>query len=82
MDGAAGVTLNLVSSEGPAPRVLRLAIDPTRARHAADDVASALYAGNPAIAVGRDGEAILINPHTLREEDDGLVASRLGALLL
>jgi L-seryl-tRNA(Ser) seleniumtransferase len=82
LDGAPGVTLNIVRNEGPAPCVLRLAIDSVYARHPAADVASALYAGNPAIAVGREGDAILINPHTLREEDDGQVVSRLGALLL
>ena len=36
----------------------------------------------PAIAVNRRGDAVTINPVTLREEDDGLVVSRLGTLLL
>jgi hypothetical protein len=41
-----------------------------------------LLAGSPPIAVGREADAITINPVTLREADDGLVVSRLGALLL
>jgi len=82
LEGAPGVTLSLVNGDGPAPRVLRLAFDPTRGRHDAAGVAKGLWSGVPAIAVGRDGDAIVINPVTLREEDDGVVASRLGELLL
>jgi L-seryl-tRNA(Ser) seleniumtransferase len=82
LEGAPGVTLSLDSGDGPAPRVLRLAIDPTRARRDAAGVLEGMLAGTPAIAVGRFGESIVVNPVTLREEDDGLVASRLGVLLL
>lgn len=82
LEGAAGVTLSFVHGDGPAPRVLRLALDPAQARHDVNGVISGLRAGSPAIAVGREGDAaILINPVTLREEDDGIVASRLGVLL-
>ncbi len=82
IDGAPGVTLSMVNGDGPAPRVLRLTFDPTRGRHDASGVVKGLWSGVPAIAVGRDGDAITINPVTLREEDDGVVASRLGELLL
>ena len=82
IDGAPGVTLSIVNGDGPAPRVLRLTFDATRARHDGNAVAKALWSGVPAIAVGRDGDAITINPVTLREEDDGVVASRVGELLL
>lgn len=83
LEGAPGVTIRLVNGDGPAPRVLQLTLDSARGRHDATGVVDGLWAGVPAIAVGRDGgDAILINPVTLREEDDGVVASRLGALLL
>jgi D-glucosaminate-6-phosphate ammonia-lyase len=82
LEGAPGVKLSLVHGDGPAPRVLRLTLDPAAARHDATSVVNGLYSGMPAIAVGRDDDSILINPVTLREEDDGLVASRLGVLLL
>jgi D-glucosaminate-6-phosphate ammonia-lyase len=82
LEGATGVTLSLVHGDGPAPRVLQLTFDPARARHDATGIVKGLLSGTPAIAVGRYGEVITINPVTLREEDDGLVASRLGQLLL
>jgi hypothetical protein len=63
--------------------VLRVAIDPTKARHDVPSIVDALWTGTPAIAVNREGEAaILINPVTLREEDDAVVARRVGELLL
>jgi len=83
LEGAPGVTIDLVNGDGPAPRVLRLSFDPARGRYDAASVLNKLWSGVPAIAVGRDGDAaITINPVTLREEDDGVVASRLGELLL
>jgi L-seryl-tRNA(Ser) seleniumtransferase len=82
IEGAPGVTLRMVNGDGPAPLVLRLTFDPARGRHDATGVVNGLWRGAPAIAVGRDGEAVIINPVTLREEDDGVVASRLGELLL
>jgi len=83
LDGAPGVTIDLVKGDGPSPRVLRLSFDPARGRHDAASVLNKLWSGVPAIAVGRDGDsAITINPVTLREEDDGVVASRLGELIL
>jgi D-glucosaminate-6-phosphate ammonia-lyase len=82
LEGAPGVSPSILHGEGPSPRLLRLALDPTHARADAAGLVEALLAGSPPIAVGRDGDAITINPVTLREEDDGLVVSRLGALLL
>jgi L-seryl-tRNA(Ser) seleniumtransferase len=83
LQGAPGVKLQIVNDEGPAPRVLRLDVDPAKARHDVPTIISELYGGSPAIAVGRVGdEAVLVNPVTLKEQDDGLVASRLGNLLL
>ncbi|MCA1646389.1 MAG: hypothetical protein LC797_13325 [Chloroflexi bacterium] len=82
IEGAPGVTLSLVNGDGPAPRVLCLTFDPARGRHDATSVADRLWHAVPAIAVGRDGDSITINPVTLREEDDGVVAARLGELLL
>ena len=81
--GAPGANLSITKGDGPAPRVLRVGIDPAQARHDVPGLIRELWSGSPAIAVGRDGDhAILINPVTLREEDDGLVARRLGMLLL
>ncbi len=82
LDGAPGVTLSLLHRDGPEPRVLQLTFDRARARHDATGVEKGLWNGSPAIAVDREDEAILINPVTLREEDDSVVASRLGELLL
>jgi D-glucosaminate-6-phosphate ammonia-lyase len=80
--GLAGVTPSIERGDGPAPRVLRLAIEPGRARRDAAGVAAELYAGVPAIAVGRDDAgAITINPVTLREDDDAVVTARLRELL-
>jgi L-seryl-tRNA(Ser) seleniumtransferase len=82
LDGAAGVSFSIVDNDGPAPRVLRLTVDAGKARYDAAGVAQALLAGTPAIAVGRWDDTVVINPVTLREEDDGIVVSRLGSLLL
>ena len=83
LQGAPGVSLSLARGEGPAPLVLRLDIDRSKARHDVAGLVDALWAGNPAVAVGRDGDAaVLVNPVTLREEDDSVVISRLGNLLL
>jgi L-seryl-tRNA(Ser) seleniumtransferase len=82
LDGAVGVSLSLVRSEGPAPLVLRLTLDRQQARYDAAGLENALLKGNPSIAVRVEGEAVNVNPVTVREEDDGVIASRLGALLL
>jgi D-glucosaminate-6-phosphate ammonia-lyase len=80
LEGAPGVTVKIVHGDGPEPIVLQLSFN--GARHDAVSLEKALFNGNPAIAVDRDGEVININPVTLREEDDGLVVSRVGALIL
>jgi L-seryl-tRNA(Ser) seleniumtransferase len=81
--GAPGVAVSIQKGEGPSPRVLRLDIDAAAARNDVQRVIDGLWAGSPAIAVGRDGDsAVLVNPVTLQEKDDGLVVSRLGNLLL
>jgi D-glucosaminate-6-phosphate ammonia-lyase len=82
LEGAAGVSLSIVRGDGPAPCVLRLSLDPTRARYDASGLTRTLLSGTPAIAVGQHGDAVTVNPVTLREEDDALVVSRLGSLLL
>ncbi len=91
LEGAPGVTLQIDEAEGPAPRVLRININPERARIDADSLVEKLWAGTPAIAVDRvdddehrliEPNAILVNPVTLREEDDSVVISRIGNLLL
>jgi L-seryl-tRNA(Ser) seleniumtransferase len=83
IQGAPGTRLSVVNSDGPAPRVLRIDVDPQAARHDVPGLIDALWNGSPAIAVGRVGdEAILVNPVTVRPEDDGIVAARLGVLLL
>lgn len=81
--GAPGVSVSIQRADGPAPRVLRLDIDSTAARTSVQQIVDALWTGTPAIAVNRDADkAVLVNPVTLRPEDDGLVVSRLGQLLL
>jgi L-seryl-tRNA(Ser) seleniumtransferase len=82
LEGAQGVSMSIAHADGAAPRVLRLTFDPAQARHDATGIVNGLLAGSPAIAVGRDGDTVIINPVTLREDDDGLVASRLGRLML
>jgi L-seryl-tRNA(Ser) seleniumtransferase len=83
LQGAPGVQLSIGSAEGPAPRVLRLDVDPAAARHNVPELVDALWSGSPAIAVGREADAaVIINPVTLQEQDDGTVVSRLGNLLL
>jgi D-glucosaminate-6-phosphate ammonia-lyase len=79
--GARGVTMRIDHGDGPAPRVLRLTIDPAQARYDARGVVSGLRNGTPSIAVNIDGDSVIVNPVTMREEDDGVVASRLGVLL-
>lgn len=80
--GAPGVSLSIQRANGPSPCVLRIALEPGTARYTGPELANELWNGTPRIAVNRDGEAaILVNPVTLREEDDGIVASRLGMLL-
>jgi L-seryl-tRNA(Ser) seleniumtransferase len=83
LDGAAGVSLSIRHDEGPAPCVLRVGVDASRARQDVTGIVKGLWSGTPAISVNREGDAaVLVNPVTLREEEDAIVASRLGELLL
>ena len=67
--------------QGAAPRVLRIAIDPGKARRSADAVAQALREGNPSIAVGPERDAIVVNVSTVHEGDEELIARRVRELL-
>jgi L-seryl-tRNA(Ser) seleniumtransferase len=83
LQGAAGIGLSIVHDEGPAPRVLRLEVDASQARLDVTGIVQGLWSGTPAIAVNRFGDtAVLVNPATFPKEDDPVVASRLGNLLL
>jgi L-seryl-tRNA(Ser) seleniumtransferase len=83
LDGAQGISLSITHDEGPAPCVLRVGVDTSRARLDVTGIMQGLWSGTPAISVNREGDAaVLVNPVTLREEDDAIVASRLGELLL
>jgi L-seryl-tRNA(Ser) seleniumtransferase len=83
LDGAHGISLSITRDEGPSPCVLRVGVDASQARVDVTGLLKGLWSGTPAISVNREGDAaILVNPVTLREEDDAIVASRLGELLL
>jgi L-seryl-tRNA(Ser) seleniumtransferase len=83
LSGAPGVELSIVRAEGPAPCTLRVAIDPSRARTDVSGLMSALWNGTPRVAVNREGDAaIIVNPVTVNPEDDGVLAQRLGNLIL
>lgn len=83
LEGARGVTLSITHAEGPAPCVLRVEIDTSKARTDVEGIVRGLWEGTPRIAIGRDADAaVLVNPVTFKEEDDGVVASRLGNLIL
>ena len=54
-----------------------------RLSRAPTSLVDGLWSGTPSIAVDyRGGDYVDVNPVTLQERDDGLVASRLGNLLL
>ncbi len=79
--GAPGVTLTMLRQDGPAPRVLRIALEPGVARHDVASLELALMAEAPAIATGKDASAILVNVSTVWEGDEEVVADRLARLL-
>jgi D-glucosaminate-6-phosphate ammonia-lyase len=79
--GLPGVTTELVKSEGAAPRVLRVAIAADKARRSAGAVVKALFEGSPSIAVGPDGDAVIVNVSTVHDGDEEVVARRLRELL-
>lgn len=80
VEGLPGVSLDYREGGGTAPRTLRLALGPAARRDAAALVA-ALRAGPPAIAVGDEPGAIVINPVTLADGEEEVVARRLRELL-
>lgn len=83
LEGAPGVQLSIARAEGPAPCVLRLDVDAAEARTDVEGIVRGLWSGTPRIAVNRDGDAaVLVNPVTFSEDEDGIVASRLGNLIL
>jgi L-seryl-tRNA(Ser) seleniumtransferase len=81
LQSAPGLSFEVLRREGNAPRLLRIAIDPTKARRDAPAVVAGLRAGNPMIQVNSDPSGILVNPSTVRPEDDQVVAGRLRELL-
>jgi D-glucosaminate-6-phosphate ammonia-lyase len=81
LQSAPGLTFEIVRREGNAPRLLRIEIDPARARRDATAVVAGLRAGNPMILVNSDAGSIMVNPSTVRPEDDEVVAARLRELL-
>ncbi len=81
LEGLAGVTLEHVRQDGASPRLLRVAIDPAAARRSAEAVVAGLREGSPAIYVGAEPDALRLNPATLWEGDEGIVAGRIRELL-
>jgi L-seryl-tRNA(Ser) seleniumtransferase len=81
LQSAPGLTFEILRREGNAPRLLRMEVDPNRARRDVQAIVAGLRAGNPMILVNADATAILVNPSTVRPEDDAVVAQRLGELL-
>jgi L-seryl-tRNA(Ser) seleniumtransferase len=78
IEGLPGVATQIKRGDGPAPCVLQLVLDAPRD---AAGVSRELLSGTPGIAVGIDSpNTININPVTVREEDDELIADRLRAL--
>lgn len=80
VEGLPGVTLEYLKRDGAAPRLLRLALGPG-ARRNVDGLVAGLRDGNPAVYVGADAGAIVINPSTIVDGDEQVVADRLKNLL-
>jgi len=78
---APGVTTTLLRADGPAARVLRIRVDSATGRRDLQSVVSELRAGSPAIAVGVDDGALYVNPATVLNGDEAVIADRLGRLL-
>jgi L-seryl-tRNA(Ser) seleniumtransferase len=77
---APGVSTSIVEGNGPSPRLLKVALSPD-ARLDVERLVAALHEQDPIIVVASDKEAIYLNPSTLQEQDDPVVATRLAALL-
>jgi D-glucosaminate-6-phosphate ammonia-lyase len=78
---APGCSFSIVEIHASAPKVLRIEIDPTKAKKSADEVDAALREGSPQILVNREPNALLVNPNTVWEGDEEIIAQRLRALL-
>jgi D-glucosaminate-6-phosphate ammonia-lyase len=78
---APGVTFSIVEIHASAPKVLRIEIDPAKAKKSADEVEAALKEGSPQVLVNRQPDALLVNPNTVYEGDEEVIAQRLRALL-
>lgn len=81
LEALPGVALEYLEREGSSPRLLRIRLDPARARRSAAEVAAGLRADRPAVLVGEEADALLVNPSTLWDGDEEIVAARLRALL-
>jgi uncharacterized pyridoxal phosphate-dependent enzyme len=81
VDGLAGVSSEIVKSEGAAPRVLHVTIDAAKAKRSADAVSAALREGSPSIAVGASENMLIVNMSTVHEGDEEIVARRVRELL-
>lgn len=76
-----GVSASVLRRDGAAPRLLRISIDPARARRRVADVIAGLREETPMVYVGAESDAILINPSTLKPGEEEIIARRLGTLL-
>jgi hypothetical protein len=81
LDGLQGVGLEYVPGEGASTVWLRVAIDPAAARMNAEDLVARLREGSPAVYVGEEPGALLLDPATLVEGDEAILTGRIRALL-
>ena len=79
LEGADGVQVKrFVARTVPQARI---SVDPARAGIDATALGARLAAGDPSIRLGRDGDALLFNPHMMGEGEAEQVAGRLRAVL-
>jgi L-seryl-tRNA(Ser) seleniumtransferase len=81
LEGAPGVTMRVISEAGAHARSLEVALDSSAARLDVRGLVQALTDGNPAIAVRATERAVLLDPVTLFDGDEEVVADRLAELL-
>lgn len=79
--GAPGVRMEILRRDGAGPRVMRIDVDPAKARADAPTVARRLREGNPMVYVFANAESVSVNPSTLSDDDAAVVAERLAAIL-
>jgi D-glucosaminate-6-phosphate ammonia-lyase len=80
LEGAPGVSTQLLMGDGPHVRVLELSLQPS-ARFDPRGLAQALQEESPAIAVRLEQGNVHLNPATLSDGDEEIVAERLARLL-